>query len=352
MKILKISDKNILNEARDILKGGGLIIYPTDTCYGAGIDVTNEKGIDKLLKYKRKDPSTSIPILIKSKDEIKKFGLVPDKTKIIVAKFLPGPFTFVIKSTGEISQRLLSEKGSVAIRIPNNKFIQELLNKIPNPITSTTANPSGTAPSYSINDLLTKLTKKQIDLIDLIIDGGELGRNSPSTVILSENENPEIIRTGDINPLNFELIDEIESKNVSETENFGESFSKLQNRLILLNGEMGAGKTHFVKGFARGLGINSIIKSPTYTYMNEYKIPQSTKKLIHIDLWRVDNKEELINLGLDKVLNSEDIVIIEWSSILLNFMRELVDESINLKYIDFVKKRDDNRLIKIFIKNK
>lgn len=81
--------------------------------------------------------------------------------------------------------------------------------------------------------------------------------------------------------------------------------------LILLKGDLGTGKTHFAKGFAHGMGISQNVSSPTYSLINEYS--QNTKRLIHIDLYRIDSFQELIELGLFELLNSDAVCIIEWS---------------------------------------
>lgn len=88
---------------------------------------------------------------------------------------------------------------------------------------------------------------------------------------------------------------------------------KLSSRIILLEGDLGSGKTTFVQGFAQGLGIKGKTLSPTFVLIREHQIPHSTKKLYHIDLYRID-KNQIINLGLKEILsNKNNIVLIEWA---------------------------------------
>jgi tRNA threonylcarbamoyladenosine biosynthesis protein TsaE len=83
--------------------------------------------------------------------------------------------------------------------------------------------------------------------------------------------------------------------------------------LILLEGDYGTGKTHFVKGFAKGLGITELITSPSYVYMIDYKFGENSK-LVHVDAWRVKSAEELELTGIKKYLIPGNIVIVEWGN--------------------------------------
>ena len=156
-----------------------------------------------------------------------------------------------------------------------------------------------------------------IYLIGLIIDAKELPHNPPTTVIDTTTEELTLFRQGRINPLTISNHELYISNSADETIKLGEDFIlnrkdrlKSSPTLVLLSGELGVGKTHFTKGIARGLGIDRIIKSPTYNYVNEYKIGDKIRsnnegklyqeKLFHMDAWRIQSKKDLELLAFEK----------------------------------------------------
>lgn len=130
---------------------------------------------------------------------------------------------------------------------------------------------------------------------------------------------------------------------VDKTMKLGESLGKLAaaGDIICLNGELGSGKTHFVKGLARGLGITDYITSPTFTIVNEY---MGRLKLFHFDVYRVDDPYEISAIGFDEYIFSDAVSIIEWSK----FIQELIPEdSLNITIEKLPDKGDNFRKIKI-----
>lgn len=116
---------------------------------------------------------------------------------------------------------------------------------------------------------------------------------------------------------------------------------KFQNGVIALFGELGAGKTTFVQGFAKGLGIKEKIISPTFVLIRQHPIPESNKTLYHIDLYRLDSSESLKSIGLEEILSDEkNLVLIEWAEKL----KKLPDNATKI----YIKKLTaENRLITI-----
>jgi Putative translation factor (SUA5) len=127
---------------------------------------------------------------------------------------LPGPFTVILKSKRKVCPLLESEKKTLGIRIPDYQTVNSLVKKFKRPITATSANLSGKSPHYSIESLLKQLPRSKKNLIDLIVDGGKLPRNKPSTVIDLVGENIKIVRQGDIV---FSQFNKYISKSPSET---------------------------------------------------------------------------------------------------------------------------------------
>lgn len=115
---------------------------------------------------------------------------------------------------------------------------------------------------------------------------------------------------------------------------------KISHGVIALTGELGAGKTTFVQGFAKGFGIKEKIISPTFILIRPHKIPQTDKMLYHIDLYRLENKDQIKNLGLEEIINNpNNLVLIEWAEKLANNLPQ------NTLKIKIEKEEGDVRLI-------
>ena len=116
-----------------------------------------------------------------------------------------------------------------------------------------------------------------------------------------------------------------------QTRDFAQKLSKqIDSGVITLKGELGAGKTIFVKGFAKGLGVKNTITSPTFVLVKNYKIPNSVKTLYHIDLYRLENPSSLEQLGLEEIFsNNENIILLEWQERLKSIQEKTVSITIN-----------------------
>lgn len=112
------------------------------------------------------------------------------------------------------------------------------------------------------------------------------------------------------------------SSSPDETKKFAENIArKISNGIIALSGDLGSGKTTFVQGFAEGLGIQDKIISPTFVLIRHHPIPNSTHTLYHIDLYRLENVNDLKSIGLDDLIkNPQDFILIEWAEKAKNFL--------------------------------
>ncbi|MEK7633728.1 MAG: L-threonylcarbamoyladenylate synthase [Patescibacteria group bacterium] len=319
-----IKNKNIiLGKTIDVLKKGGLIIFPSDTVYGLLCDATNETAVKKLIEFKNRPPGKAISVFCNF-DLANQLVEINQQQEKIIKEILPGPFTVVLPSKHIVNKLLESEKGSLGIRIPMYRYIEVLVNQFKKPITATSANIAGQPAHYSVNTLLNKLSKKQKKLIDLVIDAGILPRNKPSTVVDLTQSNVKILRQGDEN---FSETKTFLSKSVGETKDIAKKIyknvetrhaSSIQKKplIFIIEGEMGVGKTVFVKGIGESLGIKNII-SPTFVIYYEYDIKKSKvksqkSKMIHVDLYNIQNKEEFKHLGIEKLLKPKNILCFEW----------------------------------------
>ncbi len=362
MEIISIGEKKekIIEKTLEVLKSGGIVVYPTETCYGMGADATNEKAIQKLLKYKTRREGKPLSVVLSEKKEAKKYIELNDMAENIYDNYLPGPITVVSKSLGKVVKEVESESGTLGIRVPDYELILEISKKFKKPFTATSANISYKPKPYSIDSLLKNTPEKKKKLIDLIIDAGKLPKNETSTVVDTTLNTMNILREGKVS---FEkslknLKLSAKTKKEEETINFGTTVMLKyideirKNCLVfLLKGELGTGKTQFTKGIGKQLKIQKLIKSPTYNILNEYEYDLGSKKgkLIHIDVWKIYTWEEFLKIGITEYLKEGNVVVVEWGDKFFEEMEEFFKKgNINLFKVDFEYISESERNIKVF----
>ena len=312
-----------IKQAIEVLKNGGLIVYPTETCYGLGGDATNPEALKKIMEYKKLRGSKPISIAVSDKEMAEEYVEINEMAENLYKNYLPGPITVISMSKGNLLPPVVSQQGAVGIRYPDYDFTLELIKKFGKPITATSANMSYRSAPYSINQLIKDLPKKSFDLIGLFLDAGELPKNQPSTVLDTTLNELSVLRQGKIEfedaLIKNRKILEVETKSEEETIKFAKDFADKYlssdiPTVVALSGELGAGKTQFAKGVGESLGVSEIVNSPTYTLINEYGYMRGGKKRIfaHMDTWRLE-EGELEKSGLIEHLENGDIVLIEWA---------------------------------------
>ena len=328
---IKISKKNInltINQAIKTLQSGGLVIFPSDTVYGLLVDATNKAAVEKLIAFKNRPVGKPISVFTGLGSMGQLVEINNDQQKVF-EEILPGPFTIILPSKHKVNKLLESETGTLGVRIPMYRYIEVLVDQFRKPITATSANLAGRSPHYSIGSLLNELTEKQKKLIDLIVDAGQLPKNKPSTVVDLSRSNVKILRQGNedfIKSKVFRSLTSEETKNIAG-QIFTQNYKKDEKPLIfIIKGEMGVGKTVFVKGVGEKLGINNIV-SPTYVIYYEYK------NFYHFDLYQIEDREEFGHLGIDKFLVPGNILCFEWGEKAGEIIELLKDKG-NIVYID------------------
>lgn len=329
MKIIKLTKANhqqIINQAVAVLKNGGLIIYPTETVYGAGVDAGNQKAVNKLISYKSRREGKPLSIVVADQKMATQYVNLNQQAKNIYQRLLPGPFTVISQGKQKLADNVESEFKTLGIRIPDYPLIIDLVKRLAKPITATSANASYQKRPYTINDVLANLSSKQKQLIDLIIDAGRLPPNKPSTVIDTTLSTAVVLRQGDKELINsakqaqqkaLSLI----SASEPETQTIAgklmlKEWDQLQKKclIIALSGKLGAGKTIFTKGLAQFLKIKETITSPSYNYLNEYHYQRGTCQgmFFHLDMWKISNQEEFELLGIKELIKAKNLIVIEW----------------------------------------
>lgn len=184
-----------LDECINIIKKGGIIIFPTDTVYGIGCSAFCEDSIKKIFKIKNRNYNKPINVLCSSIEDVKKLALkLNTKQEKIINKYMPGACTLIVKKKTEISKILTANLDTVGVRIPNNNIALELITKSGVPMATTSANISGQNDSIQIKEILTEFKDK----VDVIIDGGKAKIGIPSTIVEIANNKINILRQGSL----------------------------------------------------------------------------------------------------------------------------------------------------------
>jgi len=195
MEILKLEPENLaetIKKAAKSIKEGRIIISPTDTVYGFVADATNKKAVEKLFKIKKRKKEKPIPIFVKNIEMAKKLVLIDKEQEKFLKKVWPGKVTVVLER--KKGQNLYGlDRKTVAIRIPDYRFLNILLKKINRPLTGTSANISGKPTSTKIKEVINQF-KNQKHQPDLIIDAGNLPKNRPSKVVDLRGRKIKILR--------------------------------------------------------------------------------------------------------------------------------------------------------------
>ncbi|HLD26899.1 MAG TPA: L-threonylcarbamoyladenylate synthase [Patescibacteria group bacterium] len=310
-------ENKIIQSVCDVLSQGGLVIIPSDTVYALVVDATNQSAVNTLLDFKKRPHGKAISIFVENVSKACAFVSINKKQMNTVSQLIPGPFTVVLSYKGGLMHGLASEENTLGIRVPDYPFIKNLLVQYGAPLTATSANISGRSPHYSIQSFMNALPDKKKQYIGLIVDRGRLPHNKPSTVVDLTGDNVRVLRQGDyqIDRKNFFYV----SHTSEETGKIGslllqKYLKKAENKplIFLIEGELGTGKTVFVKGVGIALGVRGIV-SPTFVIYYEYPVPKNNiKKLYHFDLYAIENEEEFRYLKIDDMLKPKNVICIEW----------------------------------------
>ncbi len=184
---------HLLQKAVDIILAGGIIVFPTDTTYGLGVNPFDDEAVSKVFKVKQRDPLKPLLILISEKQQLDELTTdISDAAKKLTAELWPGALTLIFKTSKEIANFKIGESYKIGIRLPDSALVRKLSQLAKIPITASSANPSGQPSSLTAQQALKYFGKN----IDLIIDGGPAGSKNESTVLDVSVTPPLLIREG------------------------------------------------------------------------------------------------------------------------------------------------------------
>jgi tRNA threonylcarbamoyl adenosine modification protein (Sua5/YciO/YrdC/YwlC family) len=181
----------------DILRSGGVIVYPTDTVYGLGCDIRSKKALERVRRIKKMDNKRHLSFVFADLKAIAEYAQVDDPSYKVLRRYLPGPYTFVLRATRLVPRIVLTKRQEVGIRIPDNKICQALLAELGNPILSSSVR----LPDDQLLDDPKEIDKIYKGQVDLVIDGGVF-MPQPSSIISLLDETPLVMREGkgDVTP--------------------------------------------------------------------------------------------------------------------------------------------------------
>jgi L-threonylcarbamoyladenylate synthase len=192
MTVLKATKTSIVTTAQ-IVKKGGLVVYPTETVYGLGCDPPNVQAVKRLLEVKG-DRNKPLPVLAATIVDAEKIAHISSNGKKLAAKFWPGPLTMVFQKKPALPDVVTFGLDSVGLRIPNNDVALQLLSLCGGLLVGSSANLSGEVPPRSVQEVSVELKR----MVDVVLDGGSAVQGTPSTVVDLTQKKPKILRDGPI----------------------------------------------------------------------------------------------------------------------------------------------------------
>ena len=176
----------------DILRRDGVIIYPTDSVYAFGCSLQSHKAMERLRALKGKK-ATDMAIICCDLSNIADYARVDTPTFKLLKRNLPGPFTFVLQASKRVPDKLLGNRRTIGVRIPDNSIPVEIVRVLGHPLITTSVRDDDEVVEYTTDPEL--IEERYGKLVDLVVDGG-YGKNEPTTVVDCSGEEPSVIREG------------------------------------------------------------------------------------------------------------------------------------------------------------
>lgn len=172
-----------------VLRNGGIVMHPTETCYGLAVDVFNEDAVRDLYRLKKMPTQKPVSIIVESIADAGRWGEIDDNTMPLIERYWPGPFTFLVPRKSLLPPYFNRGAEKVALRCPSYESLIKVVKKIGHPITTTSANLSGSPTVYEVDEFFRQMRGERLLIEpDLVIDGGKLEANPPSAIYDAQEE--------------------------------------------------------------------------------------------------------------------------------------------------------------------
>ena len=183
----------LIKQAVSILDSGGIIVYPTDSCYALGCHIGDKKALDRIRQIRQLDESHEFALMCSDLSQLSRYVKVTNEYYRLLKSVTPGPYTFILPATKEVPKRLQYEKRkTIGLRVPDSNIVQMLLNQLGQPIFTTTLIMPGRNLPMNDTDDIREILEHQVDLI---IDGGPC-ELEPTTILDLTQAEPEVLRQG------------------------------------------------------------------------------------------------------------------------------------------------------------
>ncbi|MCK5717659.1 MAG: threonylcarbamoyl-AMP synthase [Thiomargarita sp.] len=185
--------QRFINQAVKVLRDGGVIVYPTDSCYALGCKIGDKAAMERISRIRQIDKNHNFTLVCRDLSDIATYAKVENSAFRIIKSLTPGPYTFILQATHEVPRRLQNPKRkTIGLRVPDHPIAQAILESLSEPIMSSTIMMPGKDMPETEPESITELLSKQVDLI---INGGHCGIE-PTTIVDMISEPPQIIRKG------------------------------------------------------------------------------------------------------------------------------------------------------------
>lgn len=193
--LLKINQYNpqqrLIHKVVDILRKGGVVVYPTDTYYGIGCDIMNKKAIERIYQLKQRNKNKPFSFICSGLKNISHYAKVSNYAYKTMKRLLPGPYTFILEGSRLVPKIMLTKRKTAGIRVPDNRICINLVNELGNPVITTSATKPDGAIFHDASLIHDYFGKR----IDVVIDGS-IVPGQPSSIISLIDDIPDIIRRG------------------------------------------------------------------------------------------------------------------------------------------------------------
>ncbi len=201
MRVIKVDydkpDRKAIEMAVEVLKLGGLVVYPTDTAYALGADALNTRAVLDVYAAKRRPLNRYLTVTVSDTKMAEEYAIVTDIARAIMERLMPGPITVILQKRARIPD--VVNPRHIGIRIPDCKIAVELAKRLGRPVVATSANITGMPPPYSALEAYRQLGS----LVHLVLDAGQLPIRKPSTIVDVTGAAPTLVREG---PVSFSEI--------------------------------------------------------------------------------------------------------------------------------------------------